>query len=163
MYHSFIIHSSADGHLCCLLFMGLSRQEYWSGWQTTLVTGIQYSNSHFKIYTHLYLSNIGYMSYVVQSILIDYFTHNSFYLLISYPIMPLPSSLSQLYPMICSLYLWVASLCSLVVFFRFSKLGKLSSGLRAAKGEFSFQSQRIAMPKNAQTTAQLHSSHTLAK
>ena len=28
---------------------------------------------------------------------------------------------------------------------------------------FSFQSQRKAMPKNAQTTAQLHSSHTLAK
>ena len=30
-------------------------------------------------------------------------------------------------------------------------------------GQFSFQSQRKAMPKNAQTTAQLHSSHTLAK
>ena len=29
--------------------------------------------------------------------------------------------------------------------------------------EFSFQSQRKAMPKNAQTTAQLHSSHTLVK
>ena len=28
---------------------------------------------------------------------------------------------------------------------------------------FSFQSQRKAIPKNAQTTAQLHSSHTLAK
>ena len=28
---------------------------------------------------------------------------------------------------------------------------------------FSFQSQRKAMPENAQTTAQLHSSHTLAK
>ena len=31
------------------------------------------------------------------------------------------------------------------------------------KGQFSFQSQRKAMPKNAQTTAQLHSSHTIAK
>ena len=29
--------------------------------------------------------------------------------------------------------------------------------------QFSFQSQRKAMPKNAQTTTQLHSSHTLAK
>ena len=29
--------------------------------------------------------------------------------------------------------------------------------------QFSFQSQRKAMQKNAQTTAQLHSSHTLAK
>ena len=29
------------------------------------------------------------------------------------------------------------------------------------KGQFSFQSQRKAIPKNAQTTAQLHSSHTL--
>ena len=31
------------------------------------------------------------------------------------------------------------------------------------KNSFSVQSQRKAMPKNAQTTAQLHSSHTLAK
>ena len=31
------------------------------------------------------------------------------------------------------------------------------------KGQFSFQSQRKAMPKNAQTIAQLHSSHMLAK
>ena len=41
------------------------------------------------------------------------------------------------------------------------KFGKLSSGHRTGKGQFSFQSQRKAMPKNAQTTAQLHSSHTL--
>ena len=38
---------------------------------------------------------------------------------------------------------------------------KLSSGHGTGKGQFSFQSQRKAMPKNAQTTAQLHSSHTL--
>ena len=38
-----------------------------------------------------------------------------------------------------------------------------SSGHRTGKGQFSFQSQRKAMPKNAQTSAQLHSSHTLAK
>ena len=44
-----------------------------------------------------------------------------------------------------------------------SRLGKLSSGHRTGKGQFSFQSQRKAMPKNAQTTAQLHSSHTLIK
>ena len=37
---------------------------------------------------------------------------------------------------------------------------KTQSGHRTAKGQFSFQSQRKAMPKNAQTTAQLHSSHT---
>ena len=42
-----------------------------------------------------------------------------------------------------------------------SKFGKLSSGRRTGKGQFSFQSQRKAMPKNAQTTTQLHSSHTL--
>ena len=34
---------------------------------------------------------------------------------------------------------------------------------QTGKGQFSFQSQRKAMPKNAQTTTQLHSSHTLAK
>ena len=44
-----------------------------------------------------------------------------------------------------------------------SKFGKLSSGYRTGKGQFSFQSQRKAMPKNVQTTAQLHSSHTLVK
>ena len=31
------------------------------------------------------------------------------------------------------------------------------------KSQFSFQAQRKAMPKNAQTIAQLHSSHTLVK
>ena len=41
--------------------------------------------------------------------------------------------------------------------------GKFSSGHRTGKGQFSFQSERKAMPKNAQTTAQLHSSHTLVK
>ena len=40
---------------------------------------------------------------------------------------------------------------------------KLSSGHRTGKGQFSFQSQRKAMPKNAQTTARLHSSTMLAK
>ena len=43
------------------------------------------------------------------------------------------------------------------------QLGKLSSGYRTGKGQFSFQSQRNAMPKNAQTTTQLHSSHKLVK
>ena len=43
------------------------------------------------------------------------------------------------------------------------KFGKLSSGHGTGKGQFSFQSQRKAMPKNAQTTAQLHSSHMLVK
>ena len=44
-----------------------------------------------------------------------------------------------------------------------SKFGKLSSGHRTGRGQFSFQSQRKAMPKNAQTTTQLHPSHTLVK
>ena len=44
-----------------------------------------------------------------------------------------------------------------------SKFGKLSSGHRTGKGQFSFQSQRKATPKNAQTTTQLHPSHTLVK
>ena len=43
------------------------------------------------------------------------------------------------------------------------KFGKLSSGHRTRKGQFSFQSLRKAMPKNTQTTAQLQSSHTLVK
>ena len=43
-----------------------------------------------------------------------------------------------------------------------SKFGKLSSGHRTGKGHF-IPSQRKAMPKNVQTTAQLHSSHSLVK
>ena len=42
-----------------------------------------------------------------------------------------------------------------------SKFGKLNSGHRTGKGQFSFPSQRKAMLKNVQTTAQLHSSHIL--
>ena len=34
---------------------------------------------------------------------------------------------------------------------------------RTGKGQFSFQFQRKAMQKNAQTTTQLHSSHMLVK
>ena len=37
-----------------------------------------------------------------------------------------------------------------------------STGHRIGKGQFSFQSQRKAMPKNVQTIAQFHSSHVLA-
>ena len=40
---------------------------------------------------------------------------------------------------------------------------KLSSGHRTGKGQFSFQSQGKAMPKNIQITAQFLSSHLLAK
>ena len=44
-----------------------------------------------------------------------------------------------------------------------SKSGKLSSGCRTGKGQFSLHFQRKAIPKNAQTAAQLHSSHMLVK
>ena len=43
------------------------------------------------------------------------------------------------------------------------QIWKPLSGHRTGEDQFSFQSQRKAMPKNAQTTAQLHSSHTLVK
>ena len=44
-----------------------------------------------------------------------------------------------------------------------SKFGKLSNGHRTGKGQFSFQSQRRAMPKNVQTTPQLPSFNILAR
>ena len=44
-----------------------------------------------------------------------------------------------------------------------SKFGKLSSSHRTGKCQFSSQSQWKTMSKNVQTTAQLHSSHMLAK
>ena len=43
------------------------------------------------------------------------------------------------------------------------KFGKLSNGHRTGKDQFSFQSQRRVMPKNIQTTAQLHLFHMLAR
>ena len=44
-----------------------------------------------------------------------------------------------------------------------NKFGKLSSGHRTGNNQFLFQSQRKTTPMNAQTTAQLHSFHTLVK
>jgi len=44
-----------------------------------------------------------------------------------------------------------------------SKFGKLSNSHRSEKGQFSFQSQRKAMAKNALSTAQWHTFHPLAR
>ena len=43
------------------------------------------------------------------------------------------------------------------------QIWKTQQWYRTGKGQLSFQSQRKAMPKNAQTTAQLHSSHMVVK
>ena len=43
------------------------------------------------------------------------------------------------------------------------QIWKTQHGHRTGKGQFSFKPQRKAMPKNAQTTTQLYSSHKLAK
>ena len=43
------------------------------------------------------------------------------------------------------------------------QIGKLSNGHRTGNSQFSFQCQRKAIPNNAQNTAQLHLSLTLAK
>ena len=58
---------------------------------------------------------------------------------------------------------WAISNHILLMCCNTSKFGKLSSGPRTGKGQFSFQYQRRAMPKNVQTTVQLHSFHMLAK
>ena len=44
-----------------------------------------------------------------------------------------------------------------------SKFGKFSSGHRTEKGQFSFQFQRKAMPKNVETTILSHLFHMLAR
>ena len=44
-----------------------------------------------------------------------------------------------------------------------SKFGKLSIGHRTGKGQFSFQCQRKAIPKNIHTTTQVWSFHVLAR
>ena len=43
------------------------------------------------------------------------------------------------------------------------QIWKTQRGHRTGKGQFPFQSQRKAMPKNVQTTKQLHSFHMLAQ
>ena len=43
------------------------------------------------------------------------------------------------------------------------QIWKTQQWLQTGKGQFSFQSQRKAMPKNAQTTTQLYSFHTPVK
>ena len=43
------------------------------------------------------------------------------------------------------------------------QIGKTQQWPQTGKGQFSFQSLRKAIPKNAQTTTQLHSSHLLVK
>ena len=60
-------------------------------------------------------------------------------------------------PWCCEMMLWKC--CTQYT----SKFGKLCSGHRTERGQFSFQSLRKAMSKNAQTNTQLHSSHTIAK
>ena len=45
----------------------------------------------------------------------------------------------------------------------YREIWKTQQWTRTGKGQFSFQSQRKVMPNNAQTTEQLHSSHTLVK
>ena len=47
-----------------------------------------------------------------------------------------------------------------VLYSIFQQIWKTQQWPRTGKGQFSFQSQRKAMPKNVQTTAQLHLSHT---
>ena len=55
---------------------------------------------------------------------------------------------------------WKMMLCKCCTQYA-NKSGKLSSGHRTGKGHSNVHlSQRKAMPKNAQTTTQLHSSHT---
>ena len=50
-----------------------------------------------------------------------------------------------------------------VLYSIWQKIWKTQQGHMTGKGQFSFQSQRKAMPKNVQATAQLHSSHMLVK
>ena len=87
----------------------------------------------------------------------------------------LPSGLTEMTLFICISAIWARILSfshpeflSVLILLKCctqyaSKSGKLSSGHRTGKGQFSLQSQRRVMSKNVQTTTQLHSFHTLAK
>ena len=56
---------------------------------------------------------------------------------------------------------WKVSILFILCFLYNTPNHHVSSGHRTGKGQFSFQSQRKVMPKNAPTTTQLHSSYTL--
>ena len=58
------------------------------------------------------------------------------------------------YIYICGIYMYIPYIHTYICIYTHTCTGK---------GKFSFQSQRKAMPKNAQTIAQLHSSHMLVK
>ena len=77
------------------------------------------------------------------------------------PFSSCPQSLpaSESFPM-SQLFTWGGQSIGVSALAYASKFGKLSSGRRTGKCQFSFQSQRKPTPKNAQTTAQLHSSHS---
>ena len=56
---------------------------------------------------------------------------------------------------------WIKKRCVHIYIYIYNRI--VFYCIKTGKGQFSFQSQRKAMPKNAQTTAQLHSSHILAE
>lgn len=56
-----------------------------------------YNIHNFKDYTSFIVTRkIGFIPCVVQYVIVAYFVHNGFYLLIPYTICPLPSSVSPL-------------------------------------------------------------------
>ena len=61
------------------------------------------------------------------------------------------------------IYIYTHIYIHVYIYIHARKFGKLGSSHRTGKSQFSFQFQRKAMSKKAQTTTQLHSSHTLAK
>ena len=60
-------------------------------------------------------------------------------------------------------YCWVFQICWHIECSTFTASSFRIWNSSTGKGQFSFQSQRKAMPKNVQTITQLHSSHMLVK
>ena len=57
----------------------------------------------------------------------------------------------------------ILSLCLFNLYTEYIRLNAWLDEAQTGKSQFSFQFQKKGMPKNTQTTAQLHSSHTLVK